>query len=387
MAVAALLLGRGGSTGFPGKNLYPVLGRPLMAYPIIAARDSKYVDRIYVSTDSNEIMEVARRYGAEIIVRPPELCTPEALGEDAFAHGYRVIRDHITAEGKIVELVVLLFANAATITGELIDRGIETLRTDPTLDSAVTVSRYNMWSPPRARRQGTDACLHPFVPFEVFGDAATITCDRDSQGDVYFADMGVSVVRPHCLEKVEEGLLPQKWMGRRIAPIHSWGGCDVDYEWQIPGVEYWLIQHGYTPAESATGGGKWRPHKGLRKESATIREDVDSLIVCSNSTDLSRQAAARFVDIAQQTVAKQGKFTVCLSGGITPRETYELLGCEPFRDEMPWLHVYIFWGDERCIPLDHPDNHYRMTSDILLSKVPVSTENVGYLVVKSTCFN
>jgi hypothetical protein len=261
VAVTALLLGRGGSTGFPGKNLYPVLGRPLMAYPIMAARESRYVDRIFVSTDSEEIMAVARRYGAEIIVRPPELCTPEALGEDAFAHGQRVIQDRLAGEGETVELMVLLFANAATVTGELIDRGIEMLRADPTLDSAVTVSRYNMWSPPRARKLDVDGCLRPFVPVESFGDPAALTCDRDSQGDVYFADMGVSVVRPRCLENVEEGLLPQRWMGHRIAPIHSWGGCDVDYEWQIPGVEYWLIQHGYTSAENPVDAGHSRHHK------------------------------------------------------------------------------------------------------------------------------
>ena len=251
MTVVALLLGRGGSAGFPGKNLYPVLDRPLMAYPLMAARDSKYVDCIYVSTDSEEIMTLGRRYDAEIIVRPPELCTPEALGEDAFAHGYRVIRDRLAEGGETVELMVLLFANAATITGELIDQGIEMLRADPTLDSAVTVSRYNMWSPLRARKLGDDGCLHPFVPFDIFGDPKTLSCDRDSQGDVYFADMGVSVVRPCCLEHLEEGLLPQKWMGQCIAPIYSWGGCDVDYEWQIPVIEYWLLQHGYTPAERA----------------------------------------------------------------------------------------------------------------------------------------
>jgi hypothetical protein len=248
MTVAALLLGRGRSTGFPGKNLYPVLGRPLMAYPLMAARSSKYVDGIYVSTDSEEIMAVGRQYGAEIIVRPPELCTPQALGEDAFAHGYRVIRDHLAEAGEAVELMVLLFANATTITGELIDQGIETLRADPTLDSAVTVSRYNMWSPLRARRLGSDHCLHPFVPFETFGDPDTLNCDRDSQGDVYFADMGVSIVRPRCLEHLEKGLLPQRWMGQRIAPIHSWGGCDVDYEWQIPLVTYWLQAHGIQAA-------------------------------------------------------------------------------------------------------------------------------------------
>lgn len=245
MSVAALLLGRGGSTGLPGKNTRPVLGRPLMAYPLLAARASTHVARTYVSTDSDEIRAIGERFGAEHIQRPPELCTPEALGEDAFKHGYEVIRDRLAAAGEELELLVLLFANAATISGELIDEGVETLRADPELDSAVTVSRYNMWSPLRARRLEEDGTLQPFVPFETFGDPATLNCDRDSQGDVWFADMGVSIVRPHCLERMDEGLLPQKWMGRRIAPIESWGGCDVDYEWQIPLVEYWLRAHGY----------------------------------------------------------------------------------------------------------------------------------------------
>jgi hypothetical protein len=182
-------------------------------------------------------------------VRPPELCTPQALGEDAFAHGYRAIRDELRARGESVELMVLLFANAPTVSAAHIDEGIEKLRADPTLDSAVTVSRYNMWSPLRARKLGDDKCLHPFVPFETFGDPATLNCDRDSQGDVWFADMGLSVVRPHCLENLSSGLLPQKWMGQRIAPIESWGGLDVDYDWQLPQAELWLRRHGVQPLE------------------------------------------------------------------------------------------------------------------------------------------
>lgn len=244
--ICALMLGREGSVGFPGKNVYPVLGRPLMAYPLLAAKASKSVQRIYVSTDSATIAAVARSYGAEVIDRLPELCTPQALGEDAFAHGYGVIRERLANEGKTIELMVLFFANAATVTAELIDQGIERLRADPTLDSAVTVSRYNMWSPLRARKLGDDGCLHPMVPFDTFGDPATLNCDRDSQGDVYFADMGVSVVRPRCLERLHDGLLPQRWMGRRIAPIYSEAGCDVDFVWQVPGVEHWLREHGFS---------------------------------------------------------------------------------------------------------------------------------------------
>jgi len=241
--IAALLLGREGSLGFPGKNTAPVLGRPMMAYPLLAARHARCVDEVYVSTDSPRIREIAKEHGAVLIDRPPELCMATALGEDAYVHGYRHIREILK---KDIELMVLLFCNGATIISGTIDEGIEVLRRDQTLDSAVTVSRYNMWSPLRARKVGPDGLLHPFVPFETFGDPNTLNCDRDSQGDVWFADMSVSIVRPRCLETMHQGMLPQKWMGRRIHSLKQWGGLDVDYDWQVPQVEFWLRKHGFS---------------------------------------------------------------------------------------------------------------------------------------------
>lgn len=243
--VSALSLGRKGSTGFPGKNTSLVLGKPLAYYPMKAALDAPSVEGVYLSTDDEKLMALGREIGVKIIVRPPELATKGALGEDAFLHGYKVIQDILRQEGKEIELLVLLFCNAPTILAEMIEEGIRVLRTDPTLDSAVTVSCYNMWSPLRARRIGEDHLLYPFVPFESFGDPATLNCDRDSQGDAWFADMGVSIVRSRCLENMHEGLLPQKWMGKRIHPLKQWGGLDVDYEWQMPLVEHWLKSHGY----------------------------------------------------------------------------------------------------------------------------------------------
>lgn len=238
--IVALLIGREKSIGFPGKNTFPILGRPLMIYPMLAAKDSKHINEFYFSTDSEKYKEIGRRYGFKIIDRPPALATKEALGEDVFVHGYNYIKEHLERRGTIVELMVLLFCNATTISSQTIDLGIDVLRDNPEYDSAVTVSLYNMWSPLRARKIGEDGLLHPFVPFETFGDPKVLSCDRDSQGDVWFADMGVSIIRPNCLENIEEGLLPQKWMGKNIYPLKQWGGCDIDYEWQVPGVEYWL---------------------------------------------------------------------------------------------------------------------------------------------------
>lgn len=246
--IAALLLGRKGSVGFPEKNKYPVLGRPMAAYPMLAATGSRFVDRAYLSTDDEALMEIARQQGLEVIVRPAYLATKRALGEDAYRHGYEVIRDAAAKHGKTIEFMVLLFCNAPTINSELIDQGVAVLREHPECDSATTVSCYNMWSPLRARRENAAGLLEPFVPIETFGDPSTLNCDRDSQGDVWFADMSASIVRPRCLEHMESGVLPQKWMGQRIYPLKQWGGCDVDFEWQIPQVEFWLRAHGVTPA-------------------------------------------------------------------------------------------------------------------------------------------
>jgi len=241
--IVALLIGREGSQGFPGKNIYPILGKPMMEYPLEAATDAKTVDRVYISTDSENIKEIGRKHHASIIDRPDELCGNKALGENVFVHGYNHIKNELAQTNQTIELIILMHCNSPTILSETIDEGVGVLREHPDYDSAVTVSRYNMWSPLRARKIGHNGLLHPFVPFETFGDPRTLNCDRDSQGDVWFADMGVSIVRPRCLEHIEKGLLPQKWMGQKIYPMKQWGGCDVDYRWQLPQVEYWIKEY------------------------------------------------------------------------------------------------------------------------------------------------
>jgi len=242
--ICALVIGREKSIGFPGKNLYPVLGRPLSYYTMSAVKNSKSVEEVYLSTDSKALMELAGSLNIKVIQRPAELCSNEATGKDAFVHGYKVIK--ALQKDKKIELILLMFCNAATVMPETIEEGIRALRAHPEYDSAVTVSRYNMYSPLRARRIGEDGLLHPFVPFEAFGDPSKFSCNRDSQGDVWFADVAVSIVRPRCLDHIEDGLLPQKWMGRKIYPLKQWGGCDVDYKWQIPLVEFWLKENGFS---------------------------------------------------------------------------------------------------------------------------------------------
>jgi len=100
------------------------------------------------------------------------------------------------------------------------------------------------------------------------------------------------------------------------------------------------------------------------------------LNVFSDLSELSEHSAQFFVEVARRSCGEFGRFTVCLSGGSTPRLTYSLLAQERFSREVEWSRVHIFWGDERCVPLDSSDNHYTMTQELWFSKVPIPPENV-----------
>ena len=239
MEAISICIGRKGSKGLPGKNKMIIKNNPLCFYPMNAAKNSKFITHRFLNTDDPEIRVVGERLDHLLLERPPELASSAALGEDVFLNSYNQILAQYPELSN--QFIVLLFCNAPTINCDLIDKAIELLRNDERADSVVSVSKFNMYSPLRARKLDKDNnYLLPFVPFETFGDPSNLNCDRDSQGDVYFANMSLSVVRPSCLLNMSKGLLPQKWMGQRIKPIYQEFGCDIDYSWQTPLVKDWI---------------------------------------------------------------------------------------------------------------------------------------------------
>jgi 6-phosphogluconolactonase len=107
--------------------------------------------------------------------------------------------------------------------------------------------------------------------------------------------------------------------------------------------------------------------------SATHAPDVQ---VFSDAAALADAGARHFARRAAESVLRQGRFTVALSGGSTPRAMLALLSAEPFKTSVPWGEVYFFWGDERSVPPDHADSNYKMAHDALLAHVTVPPENV-----------
>jgi 6-phosphogluconolactonase len=100
------------------------------------------------------------------------------------------------------------------------------------------------------------------------------------------------------------------------------------------------------------------------------------VLIYKDLEELSRAAAELFLESSIKETEKKGYFTVLLSGGRTPQRLYELLTENEFKEKISWSDTFLFWGDERCVNLTHPDSNYRMVSEALLSGVDIPPENV-----------
>lgn len=98
------------------------------------------------------------------------------------------------------------------------------------------------------------------------------------------------------------------------------------------------------------------------------------VLTLADARELSFAAAGEFT--RAMGAVKKGPIRIALSGGSTPRAFHSLLAAEPLRSRIPWDRVQVYWGDERCVPPDHPDSNYKMAMETLLSRVPVPPDNI-----------
>lgn len=91
---------------------------------------------------------------------------------------------------------------------------------------------------------------------------------------------------------------------------------------------------------------------------------------------LADAAAQVIVGAAHESIAARGRFMIALAGGATPRSTYMRLAQPPHAETMPWSRTYAFFGDERCVPPEHPESNYHTAHETLLAKVPIPPDQV-----------
>ena len=105
-------------------------------------------------------------------------------------------------------------------------------------------------------------------------------------------------------------------------------------------------------------------------------ERQSNVFVFETPEQLALAAVERFVEYSNELRDMTESFSVALAGGNTPRQVYELLSTARFKNRVEWPQVHFFFGDERCVPPEHPDSNYAMAYEALISRVPIPAKNV-----------
>lgn len=194
MKILGLILARGGSARVPKKNIRELGGFPLIYYIIKSAKKSEYINRIIVSTDEEEIAEVAKRFGAEVpFYRPKELAKEDSPEFEAIKHALDWLKEK---EGYIPDLIVKLFPTSPFLKPETIDKAIELMLANPTADSLRSVRLckehpYKMWVIEGNR-------LRSFLPpSEKLRDSHSLP--YQALPKVYIQNACIDVIRPNTI--------------------------------------------------------------------------------------------------------------------------------------------------------------------------------------------
>jgi len=134
MNIISIIPARGGSKRIPKKNIKLLAGKPLIAYTIEASLNSKFINKTIVSTNDEEIAAIAKKYGAEVIVRPQEIAGDNSSTEDALIH----VIEELEKQGQQISHVVLLQPTSPLRKTEDIDKGIN-LALETNSDSVLSV--------------------------------------------------------------------------------------------------------------------------------------------------------------------------------------------------------------------------------------------------------
>lgn len=143
--ILAIIPARGGSKGIPKKNIKQLLGKPLIAWTIEQALNSKYVSKVFVSTEDREIAAIAKECGGEVpFLRPDELAQDSSPTSDAIIHAL----DTFEEMGEKYDIIIILEPTSPLRKKDDIDRAIETfLQSSSTSESLVSVGEVQLENP------------------------------------------------------------------------------------------------------------------------------------------------------------------------------------------------------------------------------------------------
>lgn len=190
-----IITARGGSKGVPDKNTKNLLGKPLIAYTIGAAKESAYLDRCIVSTDSKEIADIAAAHDAEVpFMRPDELATDTALALDVLNHAIHILKE----QGEEYDYVLMLQPTSPMRTGADIDACIQ-LAAEKSADSVFSMKQLIDFAPQKLKILDDDGRILPYGEKEK-GQSAP----RHVGPDLYKRNCAIYLTKTELIEQGDQ---------------------------------------------------------------------------------------------------------------------------------------------------------------------------------------
>ena len=211
--ILAVIIGRAGSKGLPGKNALELAGRPMICHTIDHARDSQCIDRILVSTDGRQIANAAAKHGCEVITRSPHLASDTATVDAA-------VREAVERSNDTADIIVMLYANVPVRPLELIDRAIQKLieTNGDSVQSYCEVGKYHPWWMSTLDDDG-----------KVMPHVENICYRRQDLPPLFLPDGGVIAVTRESLFTIDPQQ-PHAFLGNDRRGIHTQPGEVIDVD-------------------------------------------------------------------------------------------------------------------------------------------------------------
>lgn len=222
--VLGIIPARGGSKGIPHKNIVNLAGKPLIAYSIETAKKSEYISRIIVSTEDKEIADIAKKYDAEIIMRPTYLAKDDTPDLPVFQH---VINSLKEKEGNIPDIVVNLRPTCPLRNKEDIDKAVKKMiETDCDSVRTITEARHHPYWMGKIK----DGYLIPFIE----GIDVQKYYQRQLLPDAYIINGGVDVMKAKKIVE-EDTLYGKNTLSVLMPPERS---VDIDTRFDLEFAEF-----------------------------------------------------------------------------------------------------------------------------------------------------
>ena len=231
MNILALLTAKGNNT-LKNKNIIKVNGYEVIAYPAIAAKKSKLISNYFVSSDSEPILNICKKYGYKGIKRPKNLSKKNSLHVDAINHSL----NYLNKKNFNIDVLLVLLGNNVCIKTEWINKGINLLKNNNEINSVVPAIVEQDHHPYRAKKINKNGFLENYFDFKKM----KVSSNRQSLPKNIFLSHNFWLIRLKNNKLPKNGQYPWFFLGKKVRPLIINSSIDIHEKEDILKSKMWL---------------------------------------------------------------------------------------------------------------------------------------------------